>query len=327
MSLWRGMKKSISVLKKSFDGRRKILRVLEIMNILDRNINGVSIRKLADQFKVSVRSIQRDLNEIEMIGYDLNREIRGMAKFKEGIGLKKRDLPEKMKSSLNLIKTLARSIGGDIEREISQMIDAMLQDKIKNREEIMLIAPKIIKDSNVSFIDDIKEAISFGHVLNIKYMSPRLNEMQEFDICPLKIIYYEGFLYVLAFLYNRENSYRTYRLDRIKELEHKRDKVFSFPENLEEILKTHNIWGVAKKKNIKVELNISGWALDYFKTFDIMSDRVERNNSDGSLTLKGKIGNFNEIIPYILRFMPFVKVVKPIELDMEVRKLLKEYIK
>jgi predicted DNA-binding transcriptional regulator YafY len=158
-------------------------------------------------------------------------------------------------------------------------------------------------------------------------MSPRLNEMQEFDICPLKIIYYEGFLYVLAFLYNRENSYRTYRLDRIKELEHKRDKVFSFPENLEEILKTHNIWGVAKKKNIKVELNISGWALDYFKTFDIMSDRVERNNSDGSLTLKGKIGNFNEIIPYILRFMPFVKVVKPIELDMEVRKLLKEYIK
>lgn len=318
------MVKNSNLKRKIFDGQRKIRRIIEIMNMLDSN-REVSIEALSRQLNVTKRTIQRDLNFIEM-NYPLIRPKKGYVSFVEGVGLKKKEISPSQKAALMMVMEVARNLGGYMENAFSQLIKHILGSG-NIISEIMPIMPARIENTEKNnLINEISNAIAFNHVLKIRYFYNDKRE-EEKEICPLKILFSEGFLYLLAFPYNQKNSYRTYRIDRIKKCETLSGRFFNTPSNLDKIISTSSILGIKEGKKIDIELKIEKWAIDYFKTFKVVNNQRITENKDGSITLKGEIRQFQEILPYILRWIPYVIVIKPKELKKEIEGKIKEYLR
>lgn len=319
------MKTTIS--KKNFDGQKKIRRILAIINKLDEN-KELSVSKLSEEFGVDKRTIQRDLNFIEMI-YNLNREKKGFVSFPEGVGIKRKELNSSQKAALMMVMEVAKNLGGYVENTFLELVKHILgNENFKNfSSEIIPVMPARMSNSQKnSVIDEINEAITFSRVLKIKYLYSD-NRIEEKEICPLKILFSEGFLYLLAFPYNKKKEYRTYRIEKIKECEILYEKDFNVPLNLDKIISTASIWGIRTGKKMEIELEIKNWAIDYFKTFKLVNNQKILENPNGTITLKGTIRQFQEILPYILRWMPNVIVRKPKELKDEVKSIITEYLK
>ena len=72
--------------KKNYD--KKIFRLIFIINKLDSG-EKVSTYDLAEEFNVSVRSVQRDIDLLQTTGFLLASPERGIYSFEEGFSLKK----------------------------------------------------------------------------------------------------------------------------------------------------------------------------------------------------------------------------------------------
>lgn len=295
---------------------KKVNRIIRIMEMLSRNIP-VSTRKLAEEFNVSQRTIQRDLQTI---------------KSEFGEGFIKKNFSNKKESSVSLdsiFLRLIKNLSREWYDEIKRMYDIVEDIKTST---IIPIMPKRRneKKNNVDIIQKIDNAIEFLNKIEF-YYDRGDGKIKKVVACPLKILYYDGFLYLLCFLDKSGNeiSYRTYRIDRIKEL-NETDETFMYTENLEELLENiYSVWGIRDKtggKTYNVNLEIYSWAVDFFENFNVLRDQSTIRKKD-KIIVKGKVFNFNEIIPYILRFMPYVKVKSPKSLKKEIDKIISEYKK
>jgi len=309
--------------KKIFDGVKKLRRLLEIMNILDSQ-KEVSIKELSNRFNVSVRTIERDLNSIEM-NYPINRTKKGYVSFMEGIGLKKKNISSSQKAVLLMTMQVAKNLGGYLGDNFSELVKHITEMEFSDTDIIPIMPERIDLSDKSNIIEDIKNAISFNHILKIKYLYGDGKE-KEIEICPLKILFSDGFLYILAFPYDKKKDYRTYRLDRILSIETINEKYFSVPNNLDKIIRTASIWGIRKGKKIDIELKIKNWAMDYFKNFRVIKNQKVKENSDGSISVYGYINQFQEIIPQILRWIPCIEIIKPEELRTEIKKMVLDYL-
>lgn len=305
-----------------YDGKKNS-RVISIMSMLD---DGKPRRtdELAAHFGVNVRSIQRDFKSIRNLGFELEFPGKGLVKFAEGVSLKKRPLSTEQQQGLKIFRVFAKTLAPELARSCEALVKSFEEEK-SGPEIIPIMPERNIKDGQ-KYIDEIFEAIEFAHALRISYQ-PQDGKKKDYEIRPFALLYNEGFIYVFSALWNRPSEHRTYRLDRIKELEHLYDKTFSPPQNLRSRLKGHNIWGIADRKIINVKLEIDGWAVDYFKNFELFKAQKIKEKKDGSISLEGKISKFEEIIPQILRWMPCVRVVSPAALSAQVRKIVDEYLK
>jgi len=309
--------------KSKFDGQKKLNRIVEIMNLLDSQ-KKVSIKCLCGQFGVSVRTIQRDLNSVEM-QYPIIRDEKGYVSFPEGTGLRKKELTPAQKAALVMIMEVAKNLGGYMEKTFTDLISAMTDTGNTEAEIIPIMPSRLRSGGQAGFIEEINNAISFNQVLKIKY-SYGPDEAREREICPIKLLFSEGFLYLLAFLPGNKKEYRTFRFDKILSVEILPERTFNTPENIARIVRASNIWGIREGKKTPIELRISGWAVDYFRMFEEVQRQKIKENGDGSVTLTGNVTRFQEIIPQILRWIPCVKVSGPPGLKKEVNKLVGEYL-
>ena len=54
---------------------------------------------------------------------------------------------------------------------------------------------------------------------------------------------------------------------------------------------------------------------------------ITKENKDGSLIVEAKASQFMEVIPSILRWIPFITVLQPDDLKAEIKDLVSNYLK
>jgi len=115
-------------------------------------------------------------------------------------------------------------------------------------------------------------------------------------------------------------------IDRIKKIE-VLDEYFDEKENLKEYLDNNiNIW-FPDKRNIKAAIKVEEGEAEYFRKRTYFPyQKIKKTNKDGSIVIEMKIGDFMEVIPTILRWIPHVQVISPIELKNEVKDRLLTYL-
>ena len=149
---------------------------------------------------------------------------------------------------------------------------------------------------------------------------------KEYALSPLKLINYEGFWYLLA-LNDQAKGIRTFRLDKIKKVE-LLSKSFDVPKNLHAMLdQSTNIW-FSGKRDKTVVLHIDAQVAGFFKKKAYVPlQKIQKTRKDGSLTVECKVGNDMEILPTILHWIPYIRVVSPASLKDKIAHDLKAYIK
>ena len=300
---------------------KKVFRLFFILNQLDSR-KKISTGELAKEFNVSLRTVQRDIVLLNTTGFPIISLEKGYHSFMEGFSLKKMMLTREEASLLSFLHDISKSLGEKFEDSFSSILK-----KVVSKEQDSAFYVKLPEGSKINkdfpYIKELEEAIKANIKIALYYKTPE--KEGDYKVCPLKIIFFDGFWYLLAQVDGKEWIIK-FRLENIINIE-LLDEYFTPPRNLNTFLdQSVNIW-FTEKRDKQVVLKVDKEAARYFKQqvyFPLQ--KITKKNRDGSLRIETKICHNEEILRIIFRWIPYVHVVKPKDLKIEVEKIVKGYL-
>ncbi|NQT90239.1 MAG: transcriptional regulator [Candidatus Omnitrophica bacterium] len=303
---------------KNYD--KKIFRLVYILNKLDRG-GKISTRDLSKEFNVTLRTVQRDLELLNMAGFPLAPADKGIHSFTEGFSLKKLMLTKEEASLLSFLYEIAKTLGRNFEESFGGLLK-----KILSKETESLFYAKIPEglklDKSCPFVTDLEIAVEKRRKIEIDYHTRK--KQSRFVAHPFKVIFYDGFWFLLARSDEDERMIKL-RLENIKAIK-LLDKTFEVPANLKSMLnESVNVW-FSDQRNKRVVLKVEKEAAKYFKDKKYLPlQKTLKENKDGSLLIEAKVSQEMEVLPTILLWIPYVRVVTPKALKQDLKAIIKDY--
>jgi len=311
------------MLPKQRDYDKKIFRLMSILNKLNSR-KVVYSSELADEFNVSLRTVQRDIELLNMVGFPLVALDRGQHSFQEGFSLKQMRISNEEASLLSFLYEIAKSLGGRFESSFRTILKKVMHKGYDSPFYVKL--PEGVRlDKSMPFVKNIESAINQSKKIEIGYCV--LNKKQkQYRINPLKIIFFDGFWYLLAQTEKNKHILK-FRLDRIKDVS-SLGEYFEALKNIKTILdKSVNIW-FPEKRDKKITLKVAKEVAHFFKRkvyFPLQ--KIKRDNKDGSLIIECKISKYEEIMHVILHWIPHLIIIKPKNFQERIKEVVREYEK
>ena len=152
-------------------------------------------------------------------------------------------------------------------------------------------------------------------------------EKYNFHVKPLKLAFFERFWYLLAFhLKDNKETFKKYHLKTIRNIQIL-DKTFEIPQIVEERLKYANSVWFNLDEQFSVRLFLDKDIRKYFERKPLKGQTIIGVDKDGSMEIEIKITNEMEIIPLILYYIPYIKVLEPQWLAEKIKKRIDKYSK
>jgi len=306
---------------KSYD--KKVFRLMYTLNQLDSG-KVVSTQDLSNEFNITYRTVQRDIELLNLTGFPLMSPKKGFYSFAEGFSLRKVSLSEKEASLLSFLGDITQTMGKDLQDTFSNILKKVISAEVDS-PYYAKIPNGVTNLKNYPLTKDLESAIEDNQKIEMSYFTK--GKEKKFSLDPLKIIFYEGFWYLLARADKKEWIIK-FRLENIKSVE-VLDEYFKPPENLKTMLdESINIW-FSEKRNKRVILKVAKESRKFFmeKKYFPLQKIIGSNKKDGSLTIETMVGQYQEIIPIILQWLPDIAVVSPGELEADIKARIREYIK
>lgn len=303
---------------RSYD--KKIFRLLYCLNKLDRG-GKVSTQSLSREFNVSLRTVQRDLELLNMAGFPLAPSDKGIHSFAEGFSLKKLMLTKEEASLLSFMLEVSKSLGRDFEESFGRLLKKVLTPEAEPMFYTKI--PEGIKmDKQYPFMNDLKVAVNQHRKAHVHYVTE--DKDKRFIIHPFKVIFFDGFWYLLVRTDEDERIIRL-RIECIREIRLLNSR-FKVPANLKAMLdESVNIW-FSDQRNKKVTLKVDKEAARFFKTKKYLPlQKITKQNKDSSLVIETMVAHDMEVLPTILLWIPYVRVVTPKKLALDIKDIVKEY--
>jgi len=286
--------------------------------ILQRLNDGeaLGVKELADEFGVSTRTIQRDFNEKLVSSYPIFQENKKW-KMQDGFRIEKiRDIDDKI--ILDIIEKITDGIGGNFAIKGKKLLS-----KIKNEEQSPIYTKLNIEDisDKIYEINLLETAIKEKKEIKCQYKYK--DERYETTICPLKIVNYEGFWYVVAL---RDGEVRKYYLKELSSIK-LTNTIFEVDNTIDELLKNSiSIWFNQYQEPYEVKLFANKSAATYFKRRPLPTQSIESLNEDGTMEFIIKITHEMEILPIVKYWIPHLHIIEPLWLIDIMKNDIQEYI-
>lgn len=292
-----------------------------LINILKKLYDGesLSVTELAEEFNTSTRTIQRDFNE-KLISFPIIKDGKRW-KMQDGFALEKLASVEDQ-LVLDMLEKLSENMGNIFSSKAKHLLS-----KIKNKDISPIYAKLDIEDigENIHDINIIEKAIIDKSILTCKYHIE--NKTYDIEVKPLKIANFDGFWYLVAFD-SRNDKLKKYHIKSMSNIMIL-DKYFTRSKKLDGVLENAiNIWFNIEKKPFEIVLHVDGEIAKYFQRKPISKSQIisSINLQDGSVELSLKVTHALEIIPTILKWLPYIKVIEPDWLRENVIVRVKEYL-
>lgn len=313
-------------MSKKDSGDKKYYRVLNILNRL--NEGPVKIAELSAEFGVSERSIQRDIERLNMTGFHLDPVQKGTYAFSQGVSLKNFNLSSEQLSVLVLMREMAGSLGGAIKDAFDKVFERATAGGAGD-SPFYAVGPRALNPLTRKFYEDIVFAIEHRKKIKARYASA--SGVKERVLCPVKILASEHFFYMMAAVDGgKEGQFPKFRVDRIKKLDILPDEFEPPPPALIKkiIGPATTIWGVNEGRKIKVKLKAEGAAADFLQSKEILPlQKVSRPAADGSVSVTAVIHHPMEVVPLVLHWMPEICIQEPGALRDEAAEKIRAYLK
>ncbi len=266
---------------------------------------------LADEFRVNLRTIQRDLNErfaylplTKSDGrYQLDPAFLGK--------LSTRDI-ERF-ASLAGIRGLFPSLSDDFLRDIFDVrIQSALLVKGHHYEDLA---------GKEELFRRLERAIVARHYVGFDYRKG--DDLQRYEpVAPHKLVNHKGIWYLAARDGEKVKTFAFGKIERLTELD------AGFPEDpaLEaELLTEDGIWLGEEKREIV--LKIASGVAGYFKRRKLIANQViEKELEDGGLIISAKVGHLNQVLPIVRYWIPHIRIISPEGLQAEMETALAAYL-
>ncbi len=295
----------------------KILtRLTAILSKLN-NGEALSVKKLAEEFNVSERTIQRDFNE-RLSSFPIYQD-RKKWKMQDGFRVEKtKSLEDEI--VLDIIEKITEGIGGKFSTKAHKLLS-----KIKNEDFNPIYTKLNIEDISDKFqeIQLIETAIKEKRVIECSYNDEQ-HSVYKTTLQPLKIANYEGFWYLIAL---SNEILKKYYLKNISNTKIK-DEIFQNDSKLEKLLENSlSVWFQKDVEPFEVKIYADKIATKYFKRRPLQSQTIETLSQDGTMEFTVNITHKMEILPIVKYWIPHLRILEPQWIQDEIDNHLREYMK
>jgi predicted DNA-binding transcriptional regulator YafY len=297
----------------------RIDRMLGIIVFL-LNRDKISAKSLAERFEVSVRTIYRDIESINMAGipivsYPGNNGGYGVM---ENYRLDRQVLSlDDMSSIITALKGVGNSTGdNDMDNIAEKILSLVPQDKVsklkKRAEEVVIdITPWGFRQKSKDQLKLIQQAISENTLVSFSYRNMR-GEILERIVEPMTMIFKSYAWYLFGFCRKR-NDFRLFRLSRIDMLKSLDQKFVRKSTTYKDFFSEEN-----QPATINLVLKFTSSArIRAEEAFDETSVKVL---ADGSLVASAAFPEDEWMYSFILGFGEAVEVVQPAYIREIIRK-------
>lgn len=265
-----------------------------------------TIDELAEEFNVSIRTIQRDINE-RFSYLPLKKENGYIFLDQYYLG----------KLSHNDIKNFAIFSGiKDLYPNLdNNFINSILSKKFDDIYLIKYIPYESSKKLTKEF-QDIQIAINNNYTLLFKY-----NDKKR-ELKPYKLVNNNGIWYLVG---DDNSKLKTFTINKIKNMQLTNEE-FTINNEFKTIIEQNqDTWFSQDKIDVILQIDIS--VALYFKRRDLLPNQKILEENDKYLLLSTTVSYDDEILRVVRSWIPHIKIIKPLYLNDKLYKELKEFIK
>lgn len=269
-------------------------------------------RALATEFKVDLRTIQRDLN-VRFAYLPLQRSGGRYHLDPAFLG----------KLSTRDIERFATLAG--IRGLFPSLSDEFLQDLLDARMTSALLVIghhyESISDKEKAF-REIENAIVARRRIAFDYA--RLAVLKSYSsIAPYRLVNSKGIWYLVAIDGDKLKSFSFTKIEKLRVLE----TTFLWDANIEaRIAAEDGIW--LSSATQKIVLRIHSTVAEYFKRRRLITNQVIEDEVDnGDLIISAVIGHPNQIMPIVRYWIPHIRIISPVALQEEIESGLVHYLR
>jgi predicted DNA-binding transcriptional regulator YafY len=303
---------------------QKMVGLLKILNELNKG--QIVLKELEQDMGLSLRTIQRYIRSIEDAGFPLYNPKQGSYSFVEGYSLQKSKLSDKEICLLVLIDDFVESLGNKVITNIFKSFKTRLLDNKETENPYYIkLQETIVPYMANQITSNLEEAINNRKYINITYEYEG-KDKEISNLKPVKIVNFDNFWYLIC-LVEKDKKVLKFKVSQIKAVR-LLSKYFKYNKKIDKVLKeSKNIW-FEMKRDIEIDLLVSKDVAKYFKEQKYLPlQTIQKQNADGSLILSCKVAKFEEIIPIIFQWFPYIKVISPAELVKIIADTVKKYQK
>ncbi|MBX1886285.1 helix-turn-helix transcriptional regulator [Campylobacter peloridis] len=278
----------------------RLAHILQCFN----NAQSFSLEELAQEFNVSIRTIQRDLNE-RLAFMPIKKENGRYFLEKYALG----------KLSFKDIQNFAilSGIGRLYPSLDKEFLNDLLNEKINKAF--------LVKNQNYEMLDrqifeELSTAIIAKHPISFDYKEKHR------QVYPYKLINIEHIWYLLA---DENDTLKTFTFLKITNLKTNTTQTFTPKENfIEQIKKDQSHW--ISKENKEAILKLDKKAKEYFFRKNALSKYEFINEDEKYIYIKAFYAYDDELLNLIRYWIPYIKINKPIALKEKLFEQLNAYM-
>jgi len=297
--------------------KNKITRLLYELNELDKG--PFCLAEKASEIGVSLRTLQRDMKDIDDADFPLWNPAPGVYAFIEGFSLEKMKLSGAEASILVLMSDMAASLGGKFNESFSTLKKRLLSAQEENPFFIKMASGEKYPETPIT--RTLEQCIRAHEWVEMHYKG---GKMPNYPMRPLKLMWVDGFWYLLAL--TDDDKLLKFRLEKISSAK-EMGKFFKYNKNIDKILQeSTNVW-FETDRPLAAELEVAAECAHFFKNKTYFPlQKVEKEFKDRRIILSCRAAKELEILPTILHWLPHIKVVSPDSLRARVKEVLEKYL-
>jgi predicted DNA-binding transcriptional regulator YafY len=301
------------VLQKPLATNSKLERISYIYNRLCKS-DGATITELSNELNVSTKTVQRDLHEVLQ---DAGAVCNGR-KWKIDKTKSSDNLGSDERIILGILDELAKGAGKQFYSKAHNLIEQISSQL--NHPIFANIDSEALNPEHLETFEILENAIKNKIAINCNYRKG------SFTLKPLKLAFFDGFWYLLAFDTKGKETFKKFHLKSLKNIETTTTK-FEMPPELEEKLANANsVWFQFDTKPFTVRLFLEKEAVVYFERKPMKSQSFSARYPDGSAEITVEATHEMEVLPIVKLYMPLVKILEPKWLVDELREMVREYL-
>jgi predicted DNA-binding transcriptional regulator YafY len=283
----------------------KLIRLGQILRIFMEK-EKVSSAWLADYFRTTPRTIQRDLLLLKESGFPLHEEKKGTYRLSRDLVKNLEVFDDTELALMVAMKNIVGQLGQPFQKAADDVLDR-LYDNVASMPVFVKIDDAI--PLNISCVNRLLKAIRKKKQVGFEYCSNKKPHPVQLE--PYRVVYYNGFWYLIG---NEPATgiLKRYALDRIKDLRLLKSDFKSIPDNLDTILRgSANIW-FSVETNLEVTVLIDNKVSHYFKRRKMFpTQEIKEERPDGSLIVTFRVGHFEAIRHIIKSWIPNITILEP----------------
>ena len=273
---------------------------------------------LMEEFNVSSKTIQRDINE-RLYYFPIEENSLKQLKFIDGFSLNKTSLKENEMLFIYLSLSQIKDINNNFEKITYDIFTKLLTPTFKSPYHIKAKAFQSI-DMDSPLLNTIEKAIEYKNKLDIKLKNRNI------QIEPYKVVSFDGIWYLFGKDLDDEKI-KTVFIHEIIDMKIKAEK-FKLDKPIESILENvHSAW-FEDGNYMEIKVKVNSKIAFNFKLKNILpSQKILEEFDDGSLLIQFGVSTQEDIDNILKAWIPDIEIISPQKYRDSFVEELKEYLR